>query len=179
MASIQCGNGRSTALEALRNPVPRRAVRPGSRRRSARSTRRWRRRKSARGQVWRCPDKGLNPNISASEKLGSTKDIIPPKEMHEARIIRDAERADPGIVRRTVCWCHRGRVRRDADATPGVHFSKAATRDTKRALSDPVRDGAWAAPLALHGLRPSRLHRLRRSFFRSARQRKRPQCGGN
>jgi hypothetical protein len=29
-----------------------------------------------------------------------------------------------------------GLVRRDADATPGVHFSKAATTDTKRALSD-------------------------------------------
>jgi hypothetical protein len=25
--------------------------------------------------------------------------VIPPKELHEARIIRDAEKADPGIVR--------------------------------------------------------------------------------
>lgn len=41
-----------------------------------------------------------NPNFSGSEKLG--RPDIPPKEMHEARIIRDAELEEPGIVRRTV-----------------------------------------------------------------------------
>jgi hypothetical protein len=29
-------------------------------------------------------------------------DVIPPKDMHEARLIRDAEVNDPGIVRRTL-----------------------------------------------------------------------------
>jgi len=28
-------------------------------------------------------------------------EVIPPKELHDARLIRDAEAADPGIVRRT------------------------------------------------------------------------------
>jgi hypothetical protein len=29
-------------------------------------------------------------------------EVIPPKELHDARLIRDAEAADPGIVRRTL-----------------------------------------------------------------------------
>ena len=36
--------------------------------------------------------KAGNPNFSVSEKLGSAKDAIPPKVMHEACIIRDAHR---------------------------------------------------------------------------------------
>lgn len=42
-----------------------------------------------------------NQAFSGTEKA-SGADIVPPKELHEARIIRDAERADPGIIRRTV-----------------------------------------------------------------------------
>lgn len=44
--------------------------------------------------------KAGNPNFSQTEKL--PRPDIPPKEMHEARMIRDAEQASPGIVRRTV-----------------------------------------------------------------------------
>jgi hypothetical protein len=42
------------------------------------------------------------PNSSGSEELASVADIgMTHKDIHEARIIRDAEVADPGIVRRT------------------------------------------------------------------------------
>lgn len=40
-------------------------------------------------------------SFSSPEKVSGPK-VLPPKELHEARLIRDAERADPGIVRRTV-----------------------------------------------------------------------------
>lgn len=44
-----------------------------------------------------------NPNYSQAEKLPSASEIgLTPKEIHEARTIRDAEEADPGIVRRVV-----------------------------------------------------------------------------
>jgi hypothetical protein len=39
---------------------------------------------------------------SPIRKKVSGPEILPPKELHEVRIIRDAERAGPGIVRRTV-----------------------------------------------------------------------------
>lgn len=42
-----------------------------------------------------------NQAFSKAEKA-SGPSIIPPKELHEAREIRDAEQADPGIVRRTL-----------------------------------------------------------------------------
>jgi hypothetical protein len=50
-----------------------------------------------RGEIRSNGDK----SFSGREKL-SGPGIIPPKEMHEARTIRDAEEADPGIVRRTL-----------------------------------------------------------------------------
>jgi hypothetical protein len=40
-----------------------------------------------------------NQAFSGVEKA-SGPEVVPPKELHEARIIRDAEVADPGIVRR-------------------------------------------------------------------------------
>jgi hypothetical protein len=40
-------------------------------------------------------------SFSSPEKVKGT-DVIPPKDIHEARIIRDAEKVDPGIVRRTL-----------------------------------------------------------------------------
>ena len=47
--------------------------------------------------------KAGNANSSASEELVSVADIgLTHKDIHEARQIRDAERADPGIVRRTL-----------------------------------------------------------------------------
>lgn len=35
-------------------------------------------------------------------KLAKATEVIPPKDLHEARLIRDAEKAEPGIVRRAV-----------------------------------------------------------------------------
>jgi len=46
--------------------------------------------------------KAGNPNFSKTEKLQSVADIVPPKELHEARLIRDAERSEPGIIRRAL-----------------------------------------------------------------------------
>ena len=46
--------------------------------------------------------KAGNPNFSRAEKLPSGIQAIPPKQLHEARIIRDAEEAEPGIVKRTI-----------------------------------------------------------------------------
>jgi hypothetical protein len=45
---------------------------------------------------------------ATAEELGLTR-----KQVHEARLIRDAERADPGIVRRTL----NERVERDEEPT--------------------------------------------------------------
>lgn len=39
--------------------------------------------------------------VFSPEKVKGTE-VIPPKEVHDARVIRDAEDADPGIVKRTV-----------------------------------------------------------------------------
>jgi hypothetical protein len=74
-----------------------------------------------------------NPNFSKAEKLPSAKDIIPPKELHEARIIRDAEMAVPGIVRRTV----------DAAIAAGEEPSKAKVR---RAVLETARSSIHSAP---------------------------------
>lgn len=44
-----------------------------------------------------------NPNCSATEQLPSAADIgLSRKDIHEARIIRDAEKVDPGVIRRTI-----------------------------------------------------------------------------
>lgn len=51
-----------------------------------------------RGEI---PKHGGVRQVSQSETCSAT-DLIPPKELHEAREIRDAEEADPGIVRRTL-----------------------------------------------------------------------------
>lgn len=67
------------------------------------------------------------------QKLAPASKLIPPKELHEARIIRDAERADPGIVRRTV----------DAAIAAGEEPSKAKVR---RAVLETARPHSTAAP---------------------------------
>lgn len=46
--------------------------------------------------------KAGNPNFSGAEKLQSGVALIDPKVIHEGRQIKDAEEADPGIVRRTL-----------------------------------------------------------------------------
>jgi hypothetical protein len=44
-----------------------------------------------------------NPNFSGTEKLPGWKDLsLPPKDLHEARKIRDAEQQEPGIVAKVV-----------------------------------------------------------------------------
>lgn len=40
-------------------------------------------------------------SFSSPEKVSGTA-IFPPKDLHEARQFRDAERADPGVIRRTI-----------------------------------------------------------------------------
>jgi hypothetical protein len=45
-----------------------------------------------------------NRAFSGLEKA-SGRDVVPPKELHEARIIRYAELAEPGIVLRTATRC--------------------------------------------------------------------------
>ena len=42
-----------------------------------------------------------NQAFSKAEKASGSK-LVSPKELHEARQVRDAEQADPGIVRRTL-----------------------------------------------------------------------------
>ncbi len=52
-----------------------------------------------RGEV----KKAGNPNCSAEEQLPGPSDLgLTRKQIHEARTIRDAEDADPGVVRRTL-----------------------------------------------------------------------------
>ncbi|MGP9819228.1 hypothetical protein ACTZWW_04365 [Salinarimonas sp. NSM] len=44
-----------------------------------------------------------NPNFSEGEKLPSARDVgLQPKDLHEARVMRDAERAEPGVIQRTI-----------------------------------------------------------------------------
>lgn len=99
-----------------------------------------------------------NQAFSATEKA-SGPEIIPPKELHEARIIRDAEKADPGIVRRTV----------DAAIAGGKEPTKAAVRravlETARPQSSPkpapgrgkdaIRERVLEAIVILSGLPPA------------------------
>lgn len=98
---------------------------------------------------------------SGAEDLKSTAAEIglSHKEIHEARIIRDAERADPGIVKRTV----------DAAIASGEEPSKAKVRravlETARPQSTPkpapnrgkdaVRERVLEAIMILSGLPPA------------------------
>lgn len=52
-----------------------------------------------RGEVRKQSD---NQAYSKAEKPGPADIGVSPKDIHEARIIRDAEKADPGIIRRTL-----------------------------------------------------------------------------
>lgn len=60
-----------------------------------------------------------NPNSSGTEELPGAADIgLTHKDIHEARIIRDAEEADPGVVRRAL----------DEKLAAGEEPTKAALR---------------------------------------------------
>lgn len=61
---------------------------------------------------------GGHKQVSDGETWKATE-VIPPKDIHEARIIRDAENAQPGIVRRAL----------DARLAQGQEPNKAALRD--------------------------------------------------
>jgi hypothetical protein len=76
-------------------------------------------------------------SFSSPEKL-SGPGILPPKELHEARLIRDAEKVDPGIVRRTV----------DAAIAAGEEPSKAKVR---RAVLETVHSQSPARPAPVRG----------------------------
>lgn len=100
-------------------------------------------------------------NVPEQNNTPTTADIgISRKEIHEARIIRDAEQADPGIVRRTV----------DAAIAAGEEPSKAKVRravlETARPNSlpkpaspargkDAVRERVLEAIMILSGLPPA------------------------
>lgn len=76
-------------------------------------------------------------SFSAPEKV-SGPDILPPKELHEARQIRDAEVDDPGIVRRTL----------DALLEVGEEPTKAAVKreiTNHRALG--TGENEWYTPV--------------------------------
>jgi hypothetical protein len=51
-------------------------------------------------------------SFSRPEKV-SGLELVPPKDIHEARQIRDAEEADPGIVKRH----HHGHLEQDQEPT--------------------------------------------------------------
>ncbi|MGH1569541.1 hypothetical protein ACRAWG_01290 [Methylobacterium sp. P31] len=57
-------------------------------------------------------------SFSAPEKVSGAA-LIPPKVIHEARQLRDAEAADPGAIRRTL----------DARLQQGQELTKAAVRE--------------------------------------------------
>jgi len=51
-----------------------------------------------RGDIGKKP----GPKIVSSPETISATEVMPPKLVHEARVIRDAEAADPGVVRRAL-----------------------------------------------------------------------------
>jgi phage N-6-adenine-methyltransferase len=72
------------------------------------------------------------------EKLAPASKVIPPKELHNARKVRDAEESDPGIVRRTL----------DALLEAGQEPTKAAVERaiTGDRLSSFSGDNEWYTP---------------------------------
>jgi hypothetical protein len=104
--------------------------------------------------------KAGNPNFSATEKLPGWRDAkIPSKDLHEARIIRDAEKADPGIVRRTVDAAiadgeepSKAKVRR---AVLETARPQAAARATPSRGKDATRERVLEAIVILSGLPPA------------------------
>lgn len=98
-----------------------------------------------------------NPNFSKAEKLASGPSVIPPKELHEARLVRDAEKSDPGVVARTVNEAvaageepTKARVRRAVLRTVRNDPPPARPSRGKAAICAHVRD----AIVALSGLPP-------------------------
>lgn len=79
-------------------------------------------------------------NVSTLADIGLTA-----KDIHEAREIRDAEDADPGIVRRTL----------DADLSANQEPTKASVRKAIKAIKEGTMEGEpqVAAPVKGHGPR--------------------------
>ena len=88
-----------------------------------------------------------NPNFSGREKLASGSDLVPPKELHEARRIREAEKIDPGIVARTL----------NAAVAAGEEPTRTKVR---RAVHEIARDRKGAG-LADAGRNPERIAKQR------------------
>lgn len=73
------------------------------------------------GRNFKVGNKNVEPLASAAD-LGLNR-----KDIHEARVIRDAEAADPGVIRRTL----------DARLSEGVEPSKAALREVIASVARP------------------------------------------
>lgn len=65
-------------------------------------------------------------SFSSPEKLSATE-VLPPKDLHEARKLRDAEAAEPGVIRRAL------------DGAPDGSAATYTTAQIDRAIA-----GAWA-----------------------------------
>lgn len=93
---------------------------------------------------------GGRRQVSGGETWKAT-DVVPPKDLHEARQFRDAERADPGIIDRTIS----GMIERGEEPTKAALrrevIAKPAPRVSQRGLwvwgriKDFERDGYLAA----------------------------------
>jgi hypothetical protein len=81
-----------------------------------------------RGEIRKNGDK----SFSGKEKL-SGPEVIPPKELHEARQVRDAEKTEPGIVKRVL----------DEKVSAGQEPTKAALRE---AVVEAAKQGLAGSP---------------------------------
>jgi len=75
-----------------------------------------------RGEIRANGDK----SFSGKEKL-SGPEIVPPKDLHEARIVRDAEENEPGVIRRAL-----DEVLEAGEEPTKAHVKRAALKATKR-----------------------------------------------
>lgn len=94
------------------------------------------------------------------QKLAKATEVIPPKELHEARILRDAEKTDPGITKRTIDAAvkageepTRATVRRAALRTVKPDTAPIPIRPTRGKSAIALR--AREAITALSGLPPA------------------------
>lgn len=80
-----------------------------------------------------------NPNYSQAEELPTAADVgLTPKQIHEAREIRDAEQAEPGIVRRALdATIARGEEPTRASVKRVVKDKSKRKRHARPVLNDP------------------------------------------
>lgn len=81
-----------------------------------------------------------NPNFSKGEKLPGWREAgLPAKDLHEARRFRDAERADPGVIERTVS----GMVERGEEPTRAALRREIIDRPKPSRVMDPAALWLW------------------------------------